>query len=195
MNGPGQRSQRERMIAGDLYRADDPEIQHDLLRAAKLMFEYNNSMPADVGRRGRILSELLGAVGRGSEVRPPLYCDYGYNIRIGAGTFVNYGLVALDVASVTIGNDVQIGPDVQLLTATHPVQAELRRQKWEYARPICIGNNVWIGGGAIVCPGVTIGDDTVVGAGAVVVRNLPSNVVAVGNPAHVIRHVSDMRAD
>jgi maltose O-acetyltransferase len=131
----------------------------------------------------------LGSIGPGAEVRAPLYCDYGYNIRIGARTFVNYGVVALDVAPITIGEDVQIGPNVQLLTATHPVDAERRREKWEYARPINIGDNVWIGGGAIVCPGVTIGDNSVVGAGAVVIRDLPENVVAVGNPARVIREI------
>lgn len=176
-------------MAGDLYRADDPELQRELLRAAKLMFEYNHSSPDDVAVRQRILSELMGSVGPETQIRPPLYCDYGYNIRIGARTFVNYGLVALDVATITIGEDVQIGPNVQFLTATHPVNAESRRQKWEYARPIHIGNNVWIGAGAIVCPGVTIDDNSVIGAGAVVVRDLPRNVVAVGNPARVIRQI------
>ncbi|MGE5113155.1 MAG: sugar O-acetyltransferase [Acidobacteriaceae bacterium] len=191
MSEPDQRSERERRIAGDLYRADDPELQRELLRAAELMFEYNHSGPDNVAVRQRILSELMGSVGPGTEIRPPLYCDYGYNIRIGARTFVNYGLVALDVATITIGEDVQIGPNVQLLTATHPVDPESRRQKWEYARPIRIGNNVWIGAGAIVCPGVTIDENSVIGAGAVVVRNLPRNVVAAGNPARVIRQIQE----
>ncbi|WP_308259108.1 sugar O-acetyltransferase [Pseudonocardia sp. H11422] len=116
-------------------------------------------------------------------IRPPLFCDYGYQIHIGARVFVNFGLVALDVATITIGDDVQIGPNVQLLTPTHPVEPEPRRARFEAARPIAIGDNVWIGGGAIVLPGVSIGADTVVGAGAVVTRDLPAGVVAVGNPA------------
>ena len=191
MSEPDQRSQRERMLSGDLYRADDPELQHELLRAAKLMFNHNSSRPDDIATRQRILSELLGSIGPGAEIRAPLYCDYGYNIRIGARTFVNYGLVALDVAPITIGEDGQIGPNVQLLTATHPVDARSRHQKWEYSRPINIGNNVWIGGGAIIGPGVTIGDNSVIGAGAVVVRDVSKNVVAVGNPARVIRQIHD----
>ena len=120
-------------------------------------------------------------------IRPPLRVDYGSHLRIGARTFANYGLVALDVADITIGDDVQIGTNVQLITPTHPVDPSLRRQKWEAAKPIAIGDNVWLGSGAIVLPGVTIGENTVVGAGAVVTRDLPAGVVAVGNPARVIR--------
>jgi len=181
------RSQRERMLAGDLYLADDPELAQESLRAMELIREYNASSPADAATRRRILDDLLGSLGEGTEIRPPLYCDYGYNTHIGAGTFVNFGLVALDVARITIGDDAQFGPRVQLLTPTHPEDPELRRAKWEAAEPIAIGDNVWLGGGVIVCPGVTIGDDTVVGAGAVVTRDLPPGVVAVGAPARVIR--------
>ncbi len=181
------RSQRERMLAGDLYIADDPELARDALHAAELMQAFNTSPPADAAARARILGELLGALGEGSEIRPPFYCDYGYQTSIGAGCFLNYGVVALDVARIDIGDDVQIGPLVQLLTPTHPVEPELRRAKWEAAEPIAIGDNVWLGGGAIVCPGVTIGADTVVGAGAVVTRDLPAGVVAAGVPARVIR--------
>lgn len=130
---------------------------------------------------------MLGELGADSHVKPPLFVDYGRNIRIGARTFINYKLVALDVAAITIGDDCQIGPNVQLLTPTHPVDPQPRRDKLEAAQPITIGDNVWLGGGVIVCPGVRIGDNTVVGAGAVVTRDLPANVVAVGNPARVIR--------
>ena len=119
--------------------------------------------------------------------RPPLYCDYGWQLRVGVRTFINFGLVALDVATITIGDDVQIGPNVQLLTATHPVAAEPRRAKWEAGKPITIADNAWLGGGVIVLAGITIGENTVVGAGAVVTRDLPANVVAVGNPARIIR--------
>ncbi len=134
-----------------------------------------------------VLAELLGSVGEDVEIRPPLYVDYGSNITVGARTFVNYHLTALDVAAITIGEDCQIGPNVQLLTPTHPVEPGPRRDKLEAARPITIGDNVWIGGGAIVCPGVTIGDNTVIGAGAVVTKDIPANVVAVGNPARPVR--------
>jgi maltose O-acetyltransferase len=133
----------------------------------------------------------LGSFGEGSEIRPPLYCDYGYQIHIGARTFINYGAVLLDVATITIGDDVQIGPNVQLLTPTHPLDPDARRAKLEAARPITIGHNVWLGGGVIVLPGVSIGENTVVGAGAVVTKDLPANVVAVGNPARVIRQLQE----
>jgi maltose O-acetyltransferase len=185
--GADRRSQRERMLAGDPYIAADPELQQLQKRAMRLIEQYNRTSVDAPELRRQILSDLLGHIGEGVEVRPPFFCDYGLQIRIGNRTFVNFNLVALDVASIVIGDDVQVGPNVQLLTPTHPTEPEPRRAKIEAARPITIGNNVWLGGGAIVCPGVTIGDNTVVGAGAVVTRNLPANVVAVGNPARVIR--------
>jgi maltose O-acetyltransferase len=175
------------MLAGDLYRADDPELVAELRRAQELLHEYNHLPPAEVERRRSVLTALLGSVGEGAEVRAPLYCDYGSRISIGAGTFVNFGLVALDVAPISIGDDVQIGPYVQLLTPTHPLDPQTRREKWEAAEPIQIADNAWLGGGVVVCPGVSIGKDTVVGAGAVVVEDLPAGVLAVGTPARVIR--------
>ena len=126
-------------------------------------------------------------------IRPPFRCDYGWNVSIGPGTFVNYGCVMLDVVPIRIGARCQIATNVQLLAATHPLDPEQRGDGWEYGEPITIGDNVWLGGGVIVCPGVTIGDDTVVGAGAVVTRDLPAGVVAVGNPARVLRRLSDER--
>jgi maltose O-acetyltransferase len=185
--GPPQgRSQRERMLAGELYIADDPQLAADNQRALTLTSQFNASDPADAEKRLALLRELLGSVGEGTEIRPPLYCDYGYQTHIGARTFINFGCVLLDVATITIGDDVQVGPNVQFLTPTHPVEAEPRRAKWEAAKPITVADNVWLGGGVIVCPGVSIGENTVVGAGAVVVRDLPANVIAVGNPAKVI---------
>jgi len=181
------RSMRERMLAGDLYIADDPEIGEQSAAALDLMAAYNATSVRQGPLRRQLLERLLGAVGEGTEIRPPLYVDYGTHIRIGARCFANFGLVALDVAAITIGDDVQIGPNVQLLTPTHPVEPRPRREKWEAAQPITIGDNVWLGGGAIVLPGVTIGDNTVVGAGSVVTRDLPADVVAVGNPAQVVR--------
>jgi maltose O-acetyltransferase len=183
------RSMRERMLAGDLYIADDPELGEHLLRAADLMHAFNTMPPRDAEGQRRVLAELLGSVGDDTVIRPPLYVDYGRYVRVGARSFANYGLVALDVAPITIGDDVQIGTNVQLLTPTHPVDPELRRARWEAAKPIVIGDNVWLGSGAIVLAGVTVGENTVVGAGAVVTRALPANVVAVGNPARVVREI------
>jgi maltose O-acetyltransferase len=183
------RSQRERMLAGDLYIADDPELAAASLRAAELTRAFNDSSPAEHAERRRILKELLGSLGDGTEIRPPFYCDYGSHTHVGARTFVNFGLVALDVAEIRIGDDVQVGPNVQLLTATHPLEPEPRREKWESAKPIAIEDNVWLGGGVIVCPGVTIGVNTVVGAGAVVTRDLPAGVLAAGIPARVVREL------
>jgi len=176
------------MLAGDPYiAAGDPELAADSLRARLLVGQFNRSPAGAAADRRRILEELLGAFGSDSEIRPPFLCDYGYQIHVGARTFANFGLVALDVARITIGDDVQIGPNVQLLTPTHPVDAKARREKLEGGAPITIGDNVWLGGGAIVLPGVGIGHDTAVGAGAVVTRDLPAGVVATGNPARVTR--------
>jgi maltose O-acetyltransferase len=186
---------RSRMLAGDLYIADDPELEEQSSRALDLMDAYNVTSVRARDERRRLLEELLGSVGEDTEIRPPLYVDYGSHITIGARCFANFGLVALDVAKIVIGNDVQIGPNVQLLTPTHPVEPEPRRAKWEAAQPITIGDNVWLGGGAIVLPGVTIGRNTVVGAGTVVVRNLLANVVAVGNPARIVRHLDPEKAE
>jgi maltose O-acetyltransferase len=181
------RTQRERMLAGDAYLADDPELAHDSLRAATLVKRFNDSDPSAPEVRRQILDELLGSLGEDTEIRPPFHCDYGYQIHIGARTFVNFGLVALDVAPIRIGADVQLGPCVQLLTPTHPLEPEPRRTQWEAAEPIAIGDNVWLGGGVVVCPGVTIGADAVVGAGSVVLEDIPAGVLAVGAPARVVR--------
>lgn len=178
----------DRMLAGEPYIADDPAIDRESRRAQRLTHTINTMDPTDPRRR-ELLTELFGAFGEGSEVRPPVQCDYGCQTFFGARSFANWGLVSLDVATVTIGDDVQIGPNVQLLTATHPLEAGPRREKWEAAEPIVIGDNVWLGGGVIVCPGVTIGADTVVGAGAVVTKDLPAGVLAVGSPARVIREL------
>ncbi|MFH8224476.1 sugar O-acetyltransferase [Streptomyces sp. NPDC018057] len=181
------RTNLERMLAGDLYIADDPEIARRQQRAVRLAYRYQAAYAEDAQAARPLLAELLGSLGDGAEVRPPLYVDYGSNITIGARTFVNHHLTALDVAPITVGDDCQIGPNVQLLTPTHPLEPGPRRDKLEAARPITVGDNVWLGGGAIVLPGVTIGDNSVVGAGAVVTKDVPANAVAVGNPARVVR--------
>ncbi|HZM56421.1 MAG TPA: sugar O-acetyltransferase [Acidimicrobiales bacterium] len=181
------RSQRNRMLAGDLYRADDPELVDARLRASRLIDRLNAALAEETRELRRILGELLGSFGADSEIRPPLFCEYGSTLHVGTRTFINFGLMALDVAPITIGDDVQIGPNVQLLTPTHPLDPDLRRAKWEAAEPIVLADNVWLGGGVIVLPGVTVGENTVVGAGAVVTMDLPGDVVAVGNPARIIR--------
>lgn len=183
------RTNLERMRAGDLYIADDPEIARRQQEAVRLAARYQAAYTEDASAARPVLAELLGSLGAEAHVRPPLYVDYGSNITIGARTFVNYNLTALDVAAITIGEDCQIGPNVQLLTPTHPLEPGPRRDKLEAALPITIGDNVWLGGGAIVLPGVTIGDNSVIGAGAVVTKDVPANVVAVGNPARPVRNV------
>lgn len=182
------RTMRERMLAGDLYIADDPQLAADSARSAELMHRLNH-IDRTPEEQIATLRALLGHFGEGAYIRPPFFVDYGTQIRVGARTFANFGCIFLDVATITIGEDVQIGPNVQLLTPTHPLDAELRRAKWEAAEPIVIGDNVWLGGGAIVLPGVTIGANTVVGAGAVVAKDLPANVVAVGSPARIVRQL------
>ncbi|GEK80630.1 sugar O-acetyltransferase [Agrococcus baldri] len=183
------RTNRERMLAGELYIADDPESEARNVRAVRLAAAYGQAFLADQEAARPLLAELLGGLGDGAFVRPPLFVDYGEHIHIGARSFVNFNLTALDVAEIRIGEDCQIGPNVQLLTPTHPLDPEPRRDKLEAAEPITIGDNVWLGGGVIVCPGVTIGDNSVIGAGSVVTRDVPANVVAVGSPATVIRQL------
>jgi maltose O-acetyltransferase len=184
----------DRMIAGDPYLADDPRITAEADRAHRLTHRINTGDPTERERMRSLFVELLGHFGQGSVIRPPFHCDYGTHTSVGAGTFANFGLVVLDVATVTIGDHVQIGPHVQLLTATHPLDADARRAGWESAEPIVIEDNVWLGGGVVVCPGVTIGRDTVVGAGSVVVHDLPAGVLAVGSPARVVRELGATRS-
>ena len=183
------RTNRERMLAGDLYIADDPESGRLAQRAVRLADAYHRAAVEDEAAARPLLEELIGDLGQDAFVKPPLFVDYGEHISIGARTFVNYNLTALDVAPITIGEDCLLGPNVQLLTPTHPIDPQPRRDKLEAALPIAIGDNVWLGGGVIVCPGVTIGENSVVGAGAVVTRDIPADVVAVGSPARVVRRI------
>ena len=182
---------KERMLRGELYIAHDPDLAADNARAMALLERFNATSHDAGDERRRLLGELLGGVGDNVVIRPPFRCDYGSYITIGAGTFVNFGAILLDCAPITIGAACQLATNVQLLTPTHPVDPGPRRAGWEAAEPIVLGDNVWLGGGVIVCPGVTIGADTVVGAGAVVTRDLPAGVVAVGNPARVLREIGE----
>lgn len=181
---------REGMLSGALYKADDDDLVASRRACQRLLDVFNATRADDDEARQELLQKLLGSFGRNSVILPRFQCDYGTNITVGANTFVNFDAIMLDCATITVGDYVSIGPRVQLLTAWHPVDDhEARRAQWEGASPIAIGNNTWIGGGAIVCPGVTVGDNTVVGAGSVVTKDVPARVVAAGNPCRVIRDV------
>lgn len=179
--------QKAKMLAGELYFANDVELNPARRRAQALVAQFNALPPNSPAEARAVLGELFGALGPGVLVQSTLRCDYGFNITIGARSFLNYNCVLLDCNRIAIGEAVQIAPGVHIYTATHPLDAALRRSGAEQALPVVIGDGVWIGGGAIVCPGVTIGENTVVGAGSVVVGDLPPNVLAVGNPCRVVR--------
>ena len=180
-------TQKQRMLAGDLYHADDPELVTDAACAAAWMARYNAATTAGTAHRHSLLVEGLGAVGAGVVARSPFHCDYGYNIHLEDGVFLNFGCVILDVVTVRIGAGTQIGPGVQILTADHPRDRAARAQMLEFGRPVTIGKNVWVGGGALILPGVTIGDDAIIGAGSVVTRDVPAASTVVGNPARPVR--------
>jgi len=175
------------MLAGELYLATDLQLVAEDLRAQELLFRFNMTGPRALEERRALLTELFDNFGAGAVLKPSFRCDYGSNISIGEESFVNYDCVFLDCNRITIGRDVQIAPRVQIYTATHPLDAATRQSKLEFALPVVIEDGAWLGGGTIVCPGVTIGKNTVVGAGSVVTRDLPPRVLAVGNPCRVLR--------
>ncbi|MGT2515009.1 sugar O-acetyltransferase [Sphingomonas panni] len=179
------RTEKQKMIAGELYHAGDAELVADVMRAAAWMDHYNARIALDRDEQRTLLREMLASVGENVIIRPPFHIDYGYNITIGDDVFLNYGCVILDVCAVTIGDKTQIGPGVQILAADHPRDPAVRAQMLEFGRPVTIGRNVWIGGGAILLPGVTVGDDALIGAGSVVTRDVPAGATVVGNPARV----------
>lgn len=176
-------SERQKMISGQPYNPGDPELQADQIAAKQWMVRYNASLAATPADRRDLLRQRLGEVGEGAVIRPPFHCDYGYNIRLGRNVFLNFNCVILDVCEVEIGDLTQIGPGVQILTADHPRDPGERARGVEFGKPIVIGRNVWIGGGALILPGVTIGEDAVVGAGSVVTRNVAPGATVMGNPA------------
>jgi maltose O-acetyltransferase len=179
----------QRMISGELYLSGDPELVAARAHARSLEFRFNHTPPDQADERHRILRELFGSTGHHLEIEPTLHVDYGFNIHVGDGFYANANCVLLDVAPIRIGTGTMFGPGVQLLTATHPIDPVERLSGRELGYPITIGSRVWLGGGVIVGPGVTIGDDVVIGSGAVVVKDLPDRVVAVGNPARVVREI------
>jgi maltose O-acetyltransferase len=181
------RSEKDKMLAGELYRADSAELMADNARATEWLARYNAPIVRSATERAALLAEAMDAVGEGVVVRPPFFCDYGYNIRLGSGVFLNFNCVILDVVAVSIGDKTQIGPGVQILAADHPRDPVQRAAMLELGRPVSIGRNVWIGGGALILPGVTVGDDAIIGAGSVVTRDVAPGATVAGNPARPIR--------
>jgi maltose O-acetyltransferase len=183
------KTEKEKMLAGELYDALDPELSEDRLKTRLLLKELNDSREDDTDKRGQVLRALIPNAGEGLWLQPPFYCDYGYNITVGERVFFNFNCVVLDVAPVAIGSRTLFGPNVQIYTATHPMNHKERASGLEYAKPISIGDDVWVGGNAVICPGVTIGDRSVIGAGSVVTKDIPADVFAAGNPCRVIRTI------
>jgi len=183
-------TEREKMLAGELYVAADPELVALRRDARKLTAELSAAGPLDESRCRAVLSRLFGRCGANVWVEPPFYCDYGVHIRVGDRVYMNFNCVILDCAMVTIGDDVMFGPAVQVYAASHPLNAAERIKGPELAAPVTIGARCWIGGGAILLPGVTIGENTTIGAGSVVAKDIPANVLAVGNPCRVIRDIT-----
>ena len=180
------RSEKDKMLAGEMYRPGAPEIQAEQAATKKWLIRYNASLGLPAAERRILLAERFAEVGEGAVVRPPFHCDYGFNIRLGADAFLNYNCVILDVVEVSIGEGAQIGPAVQIYAADHPRDPAQRRAGWEFGRPVRIGKHAWIGGGAIILPGISIGDEAVVGAGSVVTRDVPAGARVVGNPARIV---------
>lgn len=189
MSGP--KSEFQKMLAGELYLASDPELVTMRKRARRLTRLFNQGTEDETDDRAEILRELFGRAGPKLTIEPPFYCDYGSHVFAEGDLYLNFGCVILDCAPVYFGENVLCGPNVQIYTSTHPLDAKLRASGLELAKPVRIGNRVWIGGGSIICPGVTIGDNSTIGAGSVVTKDIPANVFAAGNPCRMIRPLSE----
>ncbi|MFC6202837.1 sugar O-acetyltransferase [Lactiplantibacillus nangangensis] len=189
------KTQKERMLAGELYIADDAELGRESRRGKRLARIYSQTTENDGDYRTELLSQLFNKIGSNGYVEPPFHTDYGSNTTIGANFYANYDAIFIDVARITIGDNVFMGPRVGLYTAGHPIDAEIRAEQLEYGQPITIGNDVWFGGNVVVNPGVTIGSNVVIGSGSVVTKDIPDGVVAVGNPCHVLRKITDKDRD
>lgn len=185
------KTEKEKMLAGEPYKGFDPDLLSERQKAKEFVYEFNALRPSRIEERNEILRKLLGKTGKNYFFEPPFRCDYGYNIEIGDNFYTNYNLIVLDCAKVNIGDNVLIGPHVGLYTAGHSMHVDLRKQDWEHAYPITIGNGVWIGGHVVVNPGVKIGDNTVIGSGSVVTKDIPANTFAAGNPCKVIRTITE----
>lgn len=183
------RTEKEKMLAGEMYNAFSPELLGEREACREFIYEYNGTRPTEAKKRNEILQKFLGRFGTNSVIERPFLCDYGYNIFWGDNSFANFNLVILDTCEVHVGNNVLIGPDVKMYSATHPIDPQERLDGLEYGKQIRIGNNVWIGGGVVIVAGATIGENSVIGAGSVVVKDIPANVVAVGNPCKVVKQL------
>lgn len=184
-------TEKEKMLNGLEYLSFGDELLNERQHAKDVLFDFNNLRPNRIDERNEIIKNLFGSVGENFFIEPPFRADYGYNITWGDRSYSNYNLTVLDCAKVTIGDDVLIGPNVNLFTATHPIDPIVRASGLELAFPIIIGNKAWIGGGTTINPGVTIGENTVIGSGSVVTKDIPANVVAAGNPCKVIKYISE----
>lgn len=184
-------TEKEKMLSGMVYDACDPGLLAELSETRAKIYEYNNIHPSDTGKLDSCIRGILGSCGENIIVNQPFRCDYGKNISVGEGFFANFNFTVLDEAPVTIGRDAFIGPNVSIYTACHPLTADERATRQEWAEPVTIGDGVWIGGSVTICPGVRIGNNVVIGAGSVVVRDIPSDCIAAGNPARVIRHIGN----
>ena len=182
---------KQKMLAGKLYIAGDPELQADMARAKRLTRLFNATAENEMEKRTEILKELFGSAGENIYIEPTFRCDYGSNISIGNDFYANYDCIMIDVANITIGNNVFFAPRVCVFTAGHPIDAPIRDELLEFGKPIKIGDSVWIGGNTVINPGVTIGSNVVIGSGSVVTRDIPDNVVAVGNPCRVLRPITE----
>ncbi|UOQ43553.1 sugar O-acetyltransferase [Halobacillus salinarum] len=183
-------TEKEKMLKGMLYQSWDPELLNERARARKLVDSLNRSKSTESHFREQLISDLFGTIDGDIFIEPPFYCDYGYNIHVGDGFFANFNCVFLDVCEIRIGKRALLGPNVQLYTATHPMERKTRASGVEAGKPIIMGDDVWIGGGAIINPGVTIGDNVVIGAGSVVTKDVPSHTFTAGNPAQMIKQLS-----
>ncbi|TYL38636.1 acetyltransferase [Natronococcus pandeyae] len=183
-------SEKEKMLRGELYDASDPELVTERRRARELTRQYNRTPADDHERRRRLLNELFGSVGDQCQVESPFRCDYGYNVHVGENFYANFDCVVLDVCRVEIGRNCLLGPGVHIYTATHPLDASERTEGREYGNPVTIGDDVWVGGRAVLNPGVTVGDGAVVASGAVVTEDVPAEVVVQGNPATVVTELA-----
>ncbi len=184
-------SEKEKMISGKPYKASDAVLIKERELAKEVLFDFNNLRPNEIDKRTSLIIKLVGKTSAKFYIEPPFRCDYGYNIEIGENFYANYNLVILDCAKVVFGDNVFVGPNVGIYTAGHPLHFDLRNQEYEYALPITIGNNVWLGGNVVINPGIKIGDNTVIGSGSVVTKNIPAGVLAFGNPCKVIRQITD----
>ena len=182
-------TEREKMLSGELYSPQDAELSAMHLKVQKLYERYNKIPAAKAKKREKLIKKILGGTGENVRVETPFFCDYGVNIEVGENFFANYGCIILDVNKVKIGKNCMLAPNVGIYSATHPVRAEERYNGVELGYPVTIGDNCWIGGGAVICPGVTLGNNVVVGAGSVVTKSFPDNVVIAGNPAKIIREL------